>query len=283
MVRPGLTRTVIPVRVIEMYLRGKLNHPAHCEDVVVVTDDYAAVLDGATDKSGYRYTYSGHAVSSGRFAAEVAADAIRGLPAGIDASTGLELVRTALATALSAQRPDLAPQERPSASVVLYSAVRREVWRLGDCGFALDGVPHPGGKFVDELTSHLRAAARIAIRATGQSPDADGDAGREVILPFLRLQGALAHQPGPYGYGVLDGRPFRAEHLEVVPVPAGVSEVVLASDGYPALGSTLADAEHDLAAALAEDPTCEDRLRSTKGLAPGQASFDDRAWLRLSV
>ena len=47
--------------------------------------------------------------------------------------------------------------------------------------------------------------------------------------------------------------------------------------GFPARWTSL------IARGLAADPLCIGALRSTKGLGPGQASFDDRSYLRIAT
>lgn len=281
-VRPP-KRTVARVHVLESFVQAKTGRCGDSEDVLVVTDDFVAVIDGATDKHGRRFTYSGRHVSSGRFAALACAEAVRGMPGRLTAPAAFAYVSATFDAELSARLPGLLPHQRPSASVVIYSAARRQVWRLGDCHFRIGEQLYLGSKVVDELTSSLRAAGRDAVRGTGGDPDSGGDIGREVILPFLRLQGALMHHPGPYGYGAVDGRPFRPAHLTVVDVPHAASGVVLASDGYPYLLPTLAASEAALAEGLARDPSCEREMRGTKGVLAPNVSFDDRCYVRLAV
>jgi hypothetical protein len=168
---------------------------------------------------------------------------------------------------------------RPTASVVVFDAALRAVWRVGDCPFRIDGALHSEPKRIDEVTSTFRAA----FLAASPEPQGTTDVGREAILPLLRIQGALANKPGEFGYGVIDGREVPREFIEVFHIPGDASEIVLASDGYPTLPATLADAEADLAALLLTDPLCTGPLRGTKGLIPGQSSFDDRAWVRLTL
>ena len=82
----------------------------------------------------------------------------------------------------------------------------------------------------------------------------------------------------------------------------GEHEIVLASDGYPLahcaatssqgiwgetanayLPTTLIEAERVLAVALKDDPYCCLTNVSTKGIRPGQRSFDDRTYMRFRV
>jgi hypothetical protein len=43
------------VHIIEQFLTSKHGDPGRCEDVIVATDDFAAVVDGATDITGALY------------------------------------------------------------------------------------------------------------------------------------------------------------------------------------------------------------------------------------
>ena len=57
-------------------------------------------------------------------------------------------------------------------------------------------------------------------------------------------------------------------------------EIVLASDGYPELFATLAQSEAHLQTVNAKDPLCFRENKGTKGIAPQNDSFDDRAYIR---
>jgi hypothetical protein len=84
-------------------------------------------------------------------------------------------------------------------------------------------------------------------------------------------------------FGAFDGTPIPTRFLEVRPVPKGASRVVLTSDGYPAPSPTLDEAETSIRELLADDPLCIEAFQAEKGLKEGMLSFDDRAYVRLSV
>jgi len=255
------------------------------EDRAVVTADFAAVIDGATDKSKLTWQLDGCDGTGGWFAAKTIAAAIAALPAGIDAVTAVEKLRTALDAAIAAQRPQLPVHQRPCASAVIYSAARRELWSVGDCQWRMRGrTTHPT-KWIDTITSEFRSAFLTAQVAAGKPAlGEDGtDPGREAILPLLQVQQQFANQPGRFGFGVLDGQPVPDEYVTVVPVPAGCEQLILASDGYPTLSDTCAETEQALAAALAADPLCIGELAGTKATEAGNVSYDDRTYLRLAV
>jgi hypothetical protein len=45
----------VVVKVAEQFLRAKTRRDKDCEDGIVVAEAYAAVIDGATDKTGFRF------------------------------------------------------------------------------------------------------------------------------------------------------------------------------------------------------------------------------------
>lgn len=298
-VLPGaaLPDATIGVELIEHDVRSK--HEADlasflgatlCEDVVALTADFVVLADGATDKHGQRYLHTlpdgaTEEISGGLLVARSVAAAVDDLDAELDAHAAFAEITGRVAHDLEAclaSGQDLPPRGlRPAASVCIYSVARRELWRVGDTPFRIDDETNVGEKLVDDLASHVRALVTEAELAGGRSLDelAIHDPGRAAIMPILTCQGLLANTEGFYGYGVVDGTEIPERFIEVFDVPAG-AEVVMASDGHIDLSGDLAHAEAVLAAALTTDPLCIGILRGTKGLAPGAASFDDRAWLR---
>jgi hypothetical protein len=270
------------VEIIEQFVLGKAGDPQLCEDAIVVTAHHAAVIDGATDVSGR--SYGGRA--GGWWAMAACRDAVEQLPSGIDSPGAVAAMTSELAARVD---PELTASERPSTAVTLYSRARREVWQIGDVGFAYRGLPASVGqprKLVDHIAASFRAAVLAAEAAAGKlSMDevAETDPGRLAARALTGRQGALRNSTGPYGYAAIDGRPVPASSVVVHPVPEEIDELVIASDGYPFIGETLAAAESELARLLAIDPWCVAELAGTKGVRPGQVSFDDRAYLRLRV
>ncbi|CCH17714.1 conserved hypothetical protein [Micromonospora lupini str. Lupac 08] len=111
----------------------------------------------------------------------------------------------------------------------------------------------------------------------------EADSGRRAARALIGRQGALRNSIGPYGYAAIDGRPVPPSLVVVHPVPEGIDELVIASDGYPVIGETLAASESELALLLKKDPWCVAELAGTKAVLPGQVSFDDRAYLRIRL
>lgn len=270
-------------RPVEVYSEGRSADPDACEDAYVIRDDFAAVIDGCTDKAGVPY----FGMSSGRFAAQVLAAGIERLPADIAFPDAVVRLSSHLDSAIHRALPlGTKLADRPSAGVVMYSAARREVWRLGDCHFALDAQMYCGDKAIDEVTSHARAAYLQVLLAGGQTFDAlaGDDPGRALILPLLREQHHLRNAEGSrYAYGSFDGLTVPSRFIEVFPVPAGTRNLILATDGYLVPAPTLQQAEDHLRQSLTHDPLRVGEFPSTKGVRPGATSFDDRTYLRLDI
>ncbi|WP_172387381.1 hypothetical protein [Streptomyces sp. MNP-20] len=271
------------MNVVEKNLASKSGPLDTCEDGIVVTPHHAAVIDGATDKSGARFD----GVLGGQFAMQVCVEVIEGLTPDIDALTAIQQMTEALHMRLPGK---LVIEDRPSASVAVYSMSRREIWRLGDVSIWCDGMPRGGNrpqKLVDFHAAGVRAAILSAELTNGRTIDElrHEDCGRSAIMPLLMQQGAFANNPeaGEWSYGVINGNPVPASFVERFPVLDGSHSVVLASDGYPLALPTLEEAEKHLQSLLDIDSLCIGPLRGTKGVQPGAESYDDRAYLRLAI
>ncbi|MFI2668004.1 hypothetical protein [Streptomyces koyangensis] len=269
------------MRIIECSVMAKTGNPEESQDGTIVTDDFAAVVDGATDKSSR--TFDG--ISGGRFAMTVVTEAISRLPAEADCAQAVAALTIALAHALPDRLP---PAERPGAVTVIYSDARREVWKIGDVGFWYAGLPHQQGqKPVDAVASAMRAAVVRAELISGTTVEelTTHDVGREAIMPLLRRQTLFANNPaaGNLAYPVLDGRAVPQELVTSTSVPPDITELVLASDGYPEILPTLEESEKRVREMMAADPLCIGILRGTKGLTPAGVGFDDRSYLRLEI
>lgn len=259
------------------------------EDVAVLGVHVYAVVDGATDKTGLRYLSRGREVNSGLFAAETIADSLVAASEDLSLSELVARAEDVLAAERERQHPGLRREEYPSAALALLRRSTREALIVGDCRVGWTtrhGVHETTGSVPpDEILPAVRAFVLEALRAGGNPWDGSGaDPGREAIMSALRVQGVFANRVGPYGYSAMNGEPV-PEELTVSLDLSDARRIVLASDGYPQLvvggRLTLDGAEEHLARLLAEDPFCTGPLMSTKGLRPGQRSFDDRTWLEL--
>ena len=287
------------MKIIESSIIGKKS-PEACEDGMVVTDDFIAVIDGSTSKTPKHLNPD---MKNGRYAMMLISEYIREeLKADASVDDFCQGVTAYIYNKVYEklgveERLKEHPEERLTASAILYSRTRNEVWMVGDCQAIIDGKLYENGKPYEEKI----ARKRVELIAQGLSPAE----ARKQIEPLL-IKAMLSGQNQTYT--VIDGFPVYREGVKVVSVsdsssvqdsvPASdsvpcsdsasasgtisvsSSEIVLASDGYPFLEPTLAASEAALAEQIANDPQNIRSFIATKGIVEGNKSFDDRTYIR---
>lgn len=255
--------------IIESFIKGK--HDAmQCEDGIVVTPDFAAVIDGSTSKTQFHLS---PLMKNGRYAMTIISDYIKTLEA--DATCADFCIRITRRIAAEYDRANLAsrmaehPEERLCASAIVYSNLRHEVWMVGDCQAIIDGTLHDNSKPYEQ---HI-ARQRADLIRSGMSPT---DA-RHAIEPQL-IKAMLEGQNRQYA--VIDGTPIYMPGVKIIQAR---HSVVLASDGYPTLCPTLAESEAALARQIERDPQNIGDFIATKGIVGDNCSFDDRAYIRIGI
>ena len=279
--------------IIESSIIGKKS-PEACEDGMVVTDDFIAVIDGSTSKTPKHLNPD---MKNGRYAMMLISEYIQEeLKADASVDEFCQGVTAYIYNKVYEklgveERLKKHPEERLTASAILYSRTRNEVWMVGDCQAIIDGKLYENGKPYEEKI----ARKRVELIAQGLSPAE----ARKQIEPLL-IEAMLSGQNQTYT--VIDGFPIYREGVKVValktkPVSSSIetyfqeqtkpvsspNEVVLASDGYPFLKPTLAASEAALVHLIAHDPQCIHDFIATKGLVAGNKSFDDRTYIRFRV
>ena len=290
------------MKVIESSIIGKKS-PEACEDGMVVTDDFIAVIDGSTSKTPKHLNPD---MKNGRYAMMLISEYIREeLKADASVDDFCQGVSAYIYNKVYEklgveERLKEHPEERLTASAILYSRTRNEVWMVGDCQAIIDGKLYENGKPYEQEI----ARKRVELIEQGLSPAE----ARKQIEPLL-IEAMLSGQNQTYT--VIDGFPIYREGVKVVSVsdscsvqdsvPASdsvpcsdsvsasgtffvsSSEIILASDGYPFLEPTLAASEAALAEQIANDPQNIHSFIATKGIVEGNKSFDDRTYIRFSV
>jgi hypothetical protein len=273
----------MPFVVIESSVRGKWDDPSRCEDVIVTTEHFAAVIDGATARQPEQKIAG---LSPGRFAALAGKAAFETLTPSSTATEAVVAMSHGLTIALSEAAISSGPQPEAIFGFVAYSPARREIWRVADCYFLWDGYLNAPRLEAERVPIEARSMLLQCLALSGASIEelrAD-DPSVQVIAPLIKAHASIRNRPGtPWSFGAIDGRSVPSEFIEVFAVPDHVEEVVLASDGWPELRPTLAESEAGLARVLRDDPLMICVSPATKGVAPGAISFDDRAYLRLRI
>ena len=255
--------------ITEQFICGK-HTAADCEDGIVITNNFAAVIDGSTSKTPKRLDPS---MKNGRFAMLLISEYIKQMPADYTMNNfcrGITL-RIAEEYAKRGIAEDMAkhPEERLTASAIIYSNSRKEVWMVGDCQAIIDGEHYDNSKPYEQEIAMQRAT----LIKNGMSPKE----ARCAIEPQL-IKAMLEGQNRQYA--VIDGTPIYMPGTRIV---TASHCVVLASDGYPTLLPTLHESEKALAQHLTDDPQNITDFIATKGLVEGNVSFDDRAYIKLTI
>ena len=268
-------REVDFMKIIESSIIGKKS-PEACEDGMVVTDDFIAVIDGSTSKTPKHLNPD---MKNGRYAMMLISEYIREeLKADASVDDFCQGVTAYIYNKVYEklgveERLKEHPEERLTASAILYSRTRNEVWMVGDCQAIIDGKLYENGKPYEQEI----ARKRVELIEQGLSPAE----ARKQIEPLL-IEAMLSGQNQTYT--VIDGFPIYREGVKVVALKtkpvSSPNEVVLASDGYPFLKPTLAASEAALAEQIANDPQNIHSFIATKGIVEGNKSFDDRSYIR---
>lgn len=269
------------MHIVESLLQGKRPDQSLCEDGLFVGDSFVAVIDGVTSKG--QHQWGGR--SSGACAKDVILDYLQGhavagsAPEKVLSEMSDALRRRILQEGISQDRT-----EWLRACIVAYDDVSKLVWSYGDCQCLVGDERHCEGKLIDKLNAEERAfwlEGALIDGATERDLMAH-DVGREHIHEALVEQFKFENRNGPFGYPVLNGTPIVEGLIRTFPV-VECETVVLASDGYPRLESTLAESEEYLSSSLEADPLCYRLIKSTKGIAPGNQSYDDRCYCRIDT
>lgn len=266
--------------IIEQCCKSKTVIQEECEDEIVVTDKFIAVIDGATSKT--TNTFEGK--TGGKIAAELIASYLK--TELIDSSMDYKTATCRIQAEIQdySQKNQLEQNGvHLCASAVIYNISKRQIWSVGDCQFLLNGKHYTFYKRVDTVLSDARSLIIHMLLRSGLSEEdlKKDDRSRSLILDELKLQQNLENVNDEYGYSVFSSQ-GNVKNVYVTDVPPG-SEVILASDGYPELFATLEESEARLNELIRVDPLCYKFYKSTKGLMENCTHFDDRTYIRFRV
>jgi hypothetical protein len=280
----------------ESFSLGKYTDPAGGGDRLIRGPRFVGVIDAATEKFGHTWMVNGEEMSGERAIATLLerylSQRTDDLPSVLcDVQRELRVI--GLASGINLAQAGASPQ----ASFLLFDAQAKVLYQLGDCNYGI--VTGKGfhavsqERLVDRLGASKRAQVLRAFLAEGEGV-LSCDPGRAAILEELREAVTLANadplrfSPHDTLYGVpkmdlvysvfdMTSKP----NLTAVAIPREAHAIVLSSDGYPKLFPTLQESEAYLQRSLAEDPMRIKDHPSTKGVATGAVSYDDRSYVKL--
>ena len=273
------------MKVIEKFIKGKYDSIDRCEDAYYLDDNFACVIDGATNKSDK--TIDGK--TSGQMAVRLILDSFMKISPIVTPSDLFDILTNNIYNYYQRnnllERMKSEPVERFTASIVVYSKFYNQIWSLGDCQFMVNDEVYKNDNNSDHILSKVRSIYllyELDKNKTDIHLLQHCDSGREFILPILKRMTFFQNNPNyKYSYAVLDG--FQPDFNDIIIKEVKSNEIILASDGYPILFDSLAKSESALENILKEDPLLINKFCSTKGLYENQISYDDRTYLRIGV
>lgn len=277
----------IAVSVEECFSQSKTGDPNLCEDLIHIDKNFIAVIDGVTSKTNNRW----NGKTNGQVAIEIISSTLgQSMP---DSSARQIVDSLTLAIKEFYKEHDileivkLDPKQRLSATVVIFSIVRQEIWLVGDCQYLLGNERVSNPIKGDQILANVRALFIELELLSGIKPEQirRKDTGREFILPLIEKQYMFQNNPtaSEFWYPAIDGFPVPDEGIAIKVIPTGMDSIVLATDGYPFLHATLKESEAALKQVLESDPLLKQIYKSTKGLVENNVSFDDRAFVKVKL
>lgn len=274
------------MKIIEQYSVSKTGNLHDCEDLIFFSDSFASVIDGATSR--------GDRLFDGKNPGLAAALAVKNAIGKFGHSFSLRKALKCLTEEilLFNKSHGIGPEEYNrmiTASAVIYSRYHNRIWLIGDCQCLVNNKTYANANGIDDFTASVRSFVNQAEILKGRPLEwiMENDPGSEYIKPLLveqfLFQNLNPALKGAFGYTAIDGRNIEERSVKVIDIEKDCNEIILASDGYPAVCKTLNESEEALTAILKSDPLCIYEHKCVKGLKEGLVSYDDRAYLRFAA
>ncbi|MBN2094872.1 MAG: hypothetical protein JW727_02390 [Candidatus Aenigmarchaeota archaeon] len=290
------------VEIVESFLMSRKGMFDGGEDRLITGPNFFGVCDGVPDKTGLSWGEKPSSNGGGGFALS---DLVKGFfeseeSHGIAPEKAVDLLSKKVRDAAAKSGVDLSvPHDRAAVGFMAYNAQKREIWHVGGVSY---GTLDSKGAFrqhrfdapVDRLMGKVRAAVSDWYIKEGGDPFEGGrDRGREFIEPFLRRQVELQNLevksdevwlPGipkrMVSFRVINGFPTK---ISVFSVPLDILELTFATDGLGAIRPSWDLTRKAWLKHLRVDPHHIHLIKATKGLMPGNKSFDDIAYIRIRL
>lgn len=252
------------------------------EDGIVVTDDFVAVIDGSTSKTPNRIS---RWRSNGRYCMQLIEKFIKSMPKDITVEEFCKGVTDYVRSKYKkSQIERLAehPEERMTASCIIFSRLQRQIWMIGDCQCIIGQYYFDNSKPCEHDIAERRSRIAYEMIESGQATVEslrETDQARQAIIPFL----VESMKGQNKDYAVVDGFTIPMKYVKVETLNFDPWTIVFASDGYPFLKPTLEESEAALKEQLEKDPLNIKSFKATKAFMKGNNSFDDRSYIRFKV
>jgi len=265
------------MKIKEKFIESKTGKMIDCEDGLFINDNYIVIVDGATSKNSIKV----NGKSSGCYIKDIILESMEKLPIGITAVEAINFLNINI----KISKNNLPDDFQMSASIIIYSDSKKEIWNYGDCQCIINSKKYLHQNKIDLITSNKRSKYNKKLLNNGFSVEKllEKDLGREHIYPILKEQYKLINRFDiKYGYPALNGMPINEKELFIYKLKKD-DQITLSSDGYPCLKDNLKESEEYLKEVLKDDPLLIDKYKTTKSLIKGNSSFDDRSYVSFIV
>lgn len=275
------------MEVIEEFIKGKYEKQELCEDAIVVSENFIAVIDGVTSQENY---CSGKAL--GKIISDILKNIIPTIPEKNSCEEAINYLNEKMLEEYKKEgiydliKDD--PRKQPAASVVIYSKFYNQIWMIGDCKALYGNNIIDNELEVDIMYAKLRKILIEYLLETGYTEDEllEDDITRKFIDETTKRQPLIRNKRfyGKYDYVSIDGfSKLDKELIEIVDVPKDVTEITFCTDGYRKIFATLKECEEYNEHVKKEDPLCYKEYWHERGFAKNQESYDDRAYIRFKI
>lgn len=248
----------------------------------MATSDFICVIDGSTSKTARRWRQD---MTNGRYCMTLVSEYVRRCPP----ESSMEQFCTSVTETVrriyrdeDIPRLEEHPEERATASCIVYSRQRNEIWMIGDCSCAVDGIHYDNPKPYEAAHARKRAVILRALLDSGRYTEEEllaDDIGRAAIVGEIVSSMRWQNKT----YAVVDGFPILLEKVRTIDLDSVPHTVIMATDGYPYVLPTLKESEEALLRQKRDDPLNIRSFYATKAFIAGNNSFDDRSYIRFTV
>ncbi len=275
-------------QVIDSFLKGKDEAPEKCEDFLIINDGFIGVIDGATAKGNPLFY---EPKTSGRIAGELICSILENSKNwNLDAATIIDIINKEFICFYKNknifEHVSLHIVDRLIASMVLFSINKNQIWSIGDCQFIIDNKIYNNQKYSDLAISEVRNLFVLSLINQGYSAEEINNSTetRELILPFLKS--ALLFQNkknnfSKFDYYVIDGFFSDLKKIKIININNNISQIIMATDGYPQIKLTLEESEIYLQHICENDPLLLTVSGALKMIDGNRGCYDDRAYVKL--
>ncbi len=264
------------MKIIEKFTRSKTGQEKFNEDCFFIGNNFVVVADGTTSKGA-----NNSKVSAGRIVARFVCDCFKTISSKLEPIAILNTINELLAKELQIKNLS---SDFASCSLLIFNAERNEIISYGDCKYKIGDKEYGFENKSDKELAKIRSRVNKKALSLGMTIEQikQYDLGRQNIVEKLKNNINNANKITKYGYPVINGKGILKQFVSVHKIKCG-EVIILSTDGYPKLLSSLRRTEKALMKVLEVDPLCINVFLSTKGIANGNESFDDRTYIRIRV